>query len=273
MKPSITAIILARNEEAMIEACIRSLNWCREILVIDDSSTDATVQKAEKLGARVLSFSHPSFARKRNEALKHARGEWVLYIDADERVTPTLAKEILVMIETTDASAMKMPRENYLYGYRFEYGGWENDWVTRVFRKASLEGWTGEIHESPQVAGETVALHSPLLHLTHRSTEDNLRKSADWTKIEAELLYKAGEPPVRFFTLLRKGGMEFLRRAFFKKGYKDGLPGLIEALVQGINRAVVYIQVWELQQKPPLPDRYLEHDARLKQAWKKEKGL
>lgn len=273
MKPSLIAIILARNEASMIEGCIRTLGWCSEVLVIDDSSTDETAQKAENLGARVVKFSHSSFARKRNEAVKHAQGEWLFYIDADERVTPTLAKEILVNIETDAAPALRLRRENYLYGQLFTHGGWQNDWVTRVFKKSALQEWAGDIHESAVFSGKTVDLHSPLLHFTHRSTEENLRKSADWTKIEAELLYKAGEKPVTLATLLRKGFMEFFRRAVMWKGHRDGLAGLIEALVQGMNRVMVYIQVWEFQQKPPLPETYRKKDQELKTVWKREKGL
>lgn len=273
MKPKITAIILARNEEAMIQNCLRTLNWCDEWLVIDDSSTDDTARKAESLGARVVEFSHSSFARKRNEALKHATGDWLFYLDADERVTPTLAKEILVNIETGTAEAFRCRRENFAYGHDFTHGGWENDWVTRVFKKQALSEWAGDIHESPIFEGKTLDLRSPLLHFTHRSTEENLRKSADWTKVEAELLYRAGEPPITFLTLLRKGVMEFFRRAFKKQGYRDGLAGLIEALVQGINRTLVYIQVWELQQKPPISERYQQREQQLRALWKREKGL
>lgn len=270
MKKKITAIILTRNEEAMIEGCIRTLGWCDEILVLDDSSTDETTRKAEGLGARVVQFSHPSFARKRNEALKHAKNGWIFYIDADERVTPTLAKEILVHIETGDASAFRCRRENYAYGTHFNYGGWQNDWVTRVFQKDSLQEWAGDIHESPVFAGTSADLHSPLIHLTHRSTEDNLRKSADWTKIEAELLYKSGIKPITLLTLFRKGGMEIFRRAIQQKGRRDGMAGWIEAIVQGINRIIVYIQVWELQQKPSLPERYQKKEQEIATLWKAE---
>src|SRR3972149_8823950 len=265
MKVNVTAIIIARNEAAMITECLRTLSWCREVLVIDDSSTDQTAQQAENLGARVVEFSHPSFARKRNEALKHAQGDWLFYIDADERVTPTLAKEILGHIETGAAPVLRLARENFAYGHLFQHGGWQRDFVTRVFKKNALQRWTGEIHESPQFIGAVKTLRSPLLHLTHRSTEENLRKSADWTKLEAELLYKAGEKPVTFSTLRRKGGMEFFRRAIIQRGYRDGLAGLIEALAQGINRVTVYIQVWELQQKPPLSERYQKKDQELRQ--------
>ena len=273
MKPRITAIILTRNEEAMIENCLGTLSWCDEVLVIDDSSTDQTAQKAESLGARVVEFAHPSFARKRNEALKHAEGDWLFYIDADERVTPTFAKEVLVKIETGAAPVLSCQRKNYAYGHLFRHGGWGQDVVTRIFQKSALEDWQGVVHESPVFQGEVEQLRSPLIHLTHRSTEENLRKSADWTKIEAELLHRAGEKRVTLLTIFRKGWMEFFRRAVVKRGYKDGLAGLIEALVQGINRMIVYIQVWELQQQPSLPERYEQQEAELTELWQQEKGL
>lgn len=273
MKPKITAIILTYNESTMIEGCLNTLNWCDELLVIDHNSTDETAQKAEALGAKVVGFAHPSFARRRNEAIKHASGDWLFYIDADERVTPTLAKEILVHTETGEASALRFRRKNYLYGHLFKHGGWENDWVTRVFKKADFKEWQGDIHESPLFNGAVEELHSALIHFTHRSTEDNLRKSANWTKLEAELIYKSGIKPVTLLTIFRKGIMEFLRRAFFKKGYRDGLAGLIEALVQGMNRMMVYIQVWELQQKPDLPERYQHQEKTIQTLWRNEKEL
>ncbi|MBT4652008.1 MAG: glycosyltransferase family 2 protein [Candidatus Pacebacteria bacterium] len=272
-KMKISAIILAKDESSMIEGCINSLDWCDEILLVDNGSSDDTVIKAENLGARVISFSHPSFARKRNEGLKHATGDWIFYIDADERVTPTFAKEILVHIETGEATVLESQRKNYCYGFPFSYGGWQDDFVTRIFKKESLKEWTGKIHESPVYEGTVVKLHSSLIHLTHRSTEDNLRKSADWTKLEADLLYKAGEKPVNLFTLVRKGVMEFFRRVVLKKGYKDGMPGVIEGVVQGINRMIIYIQVWELQQKPSLSDRYSKKETEIKNLWKKEKNI
>ncbi|HEX9817775.1 MAG TPA: glycosyltransferase family 2 protein [Patescibacteria group bacterium] len=271
MKNKITAIILTYNNSAMIEACLNSLTWCDEVLLIDHNSTDQTTQKAEALGAKVINFSHPSFARRRNEAIKYAKGSWLFYIDADERVTPTLAKEIMVHAETASAAALSFRRKNYLYGKLFISGGWQNDWVTRVFQKTTFKQWRGAIHESPIFEGEAIRLSSPLLHFTHRSTEENLRKSANWTKMEAELLFKAGVPPVKFLTLVRKGSMEFFRRALIGKGYRDGLAGLIEALVQGMNRVLVYIQVWELQQKPSLPEIYQQEDEKLKSWWQNEK--
>lgn len=269
-KPSITAVIIAKNEELVLETCLVGLEWCDQILLVDNNSSDTTTQIAEQFGAKVISFSHNSFARIRNEALKHITTDWIFYIDADERVTPTLAKEIRVKIETTHFEVFTLRRENVCYGKKFLHGGWENDQVTRIFKSSALKEWQGEVHESPVFSGVAETLQTELIHFTHRSTTDNLKKTIVWTNIEAKLLAESGIAPVSFILILRKGVMEFLRRAIFFKGYKDGLPGLIEALVQGINKILIYIQVWEFQQKVSLEEKYRRKDIKIIDMWKKE---
>lgn len=269
-KVPITAVIIAKNEDLMIEGCINALLWCKEILVIDNGSTDQTVAKAEALGARVISINHPSFARLRNEGLKKASNDWILYIDADERVTPTLAKEIQVNIETNQADVFLLRRQNIFYGTELKNGGWDTDQLERVFQKSSLKEWTGTIHESPQITGKKLVLQTPLIHLSHRSTRDGLEKTMDWTQREAKLFIDQNAAPVSPLIVIRKAVMEFIRRAFIKKGYKDGQVGLIEAIVQAINRALVYIQVWEMQQNPSISETYKNIEKDIADAWKKE---
>lgn len=269
MKPSITAVIITKNEEAMLAACLDTLQWCDEILIIDDSSTDKTLHIAENYQAKIISFSHPSFARKRQEALKRARGEWLLYIDADERVTPQLSKEILVHLETNSANAYSFDRQNIFFGKTLQHGGWEKDIVTRLFRKESFKEWLGDIHETPTFYGETLHLHSDLIHLSHRDTVSGLLKTASWTPMEAELLYKAGVAPVTIFTIFRKGIMELIRRVLLKKGYKDGETGWIEGVIQAINKILIYIQIWERQQKPTIQEQYEKKEKEISMLWKK----
>ncbi|PIR61939.1 MAG: LPS biosynthesis protein, partial [Candidatus Pacebacteria bacterium CG10_big_fil_rev_8_21_14_0_10_44_11] len=129
-----TAVVIAKNEALMIEACLETLQWCTEVLVIDNGSTDATADLAEKRGAQVISFKHQSFARLRTEALKAVATDWLLYIDADERVTPELAKEIMVRVETGNWAALAFLRQNYFFGQLFRHGGWETDTVIRAFK-------------------------------------------------------------------------------------------------------------------------------------------
>lgn len=270
-RAKITAVIIAKNEEQMLSACLESLTWCDELLLIDCASTDQTLPLAEKYGARVIGFDHPSFAKIREKALESVNTDYLFYVDADERVTPALAKEILVHLENQDCQVMQINRENICYGRKFLYGNWQNDLVLRVFQRDSIKGWQGEIHESPIFSGHVCQLNHPLIHLTHRSTKENLIKSANWTIKEASLIVANKKTKkVTFLTILRKGIMEFYRRACKHKGRKDGMAGLIEALVQGINRMLVYIQVWELQEKPSLEERYHKEEMQIKKLWKTE---
>lgn len=270
---SITAIVIAKNEVKMIANCLEGLRWCDEVLVIDNGSVDATAALAEKNGARVISISSQDFAKVRNEGLKRSKSDWIFYVDADERVSSALAREILVTIEKGGVEAIQLQRQNVCYGYQLTQGGWDRDLVTRVFKRSALVEWRGKIHESPNYSGQVVKLQQPLIHLTHRSTQENLHKSAEWTIIEAELLANSNLPPVTLKTLIRKGVMEFFRRAIVKKGYQDGMAGWVEALVQAMNRVMVYIQVWELQQKPSLPERYEKIERDLVNDWSEQKDL
>jgi glycosyltransferase involved in cell wall biosynthesis len=269
--PSITAIILNKNEELMLANCIETLQWCREIIVVDTGSTDQSIDIAKKLGARVLSCKSESFADRRTFPLDHVKTDWLFYVDPDERVTPQLAKEILVQTETTVANALEMHRQNMMYGKFFNYGGWGQEFVTRIFRRKSLAGWKGDIHESPIFTGEVIRLHSSLFHLTHRNTVDGLKKTLSWTPIEADQLFAANLPPVTGMTLLRKTVMEFIRRAFLWSGRKDGFEGIIEAGIQAMNRYLVYVQLWERQQKPSLEEKYHQKELEYMKMWKKTK--
>lgn len=267
MKPSVTALIIAKNEEKMIANCLATLQWCDHVIVLDAGSDDRTPDLAKQAGAQVVHFQSTSFARKREKIASMAKTEWVFYIDADERVTPQLAQEIQVHIETTDQNALAMNRQNIMFGQAFLHGGWSPEWVTRVFRTEQLKGWEGDIHESPIFEGSAVQLHTSLIHLTHRQTTDGLQKTISWTPIEAKLLAESGVAAVTFWTILRKGLMEFWRRGIWRQAWKDGQAGSIEALIQAINRMLVYIQVWEHQQHPSLPERYDAIEKEVAQQW------
>lgn len=264
----ITAVVIAKDEAEMIAGCLSCLSWCEAVLVIDNGSKDDTADLAEKMSAKVIQFKHSSFARLRNEALKHVKTDWVLYIDADERVTPELAKEISVTLETEEVTAISFDRQNYFFGTLFNHGGWQHDRVTRGFKVSSLQGWSGTIHESPQFRGEAKVMTFPLWHFSHRKVAGGLIKSASWTGMEAELLFKANIPQVTVPVVIKKAVSEFVKRAFIRGGYKDGAEGWYEAIIQAFNRAIVYIQVWELQQKPSIEQKYSSLEKKLVQKWK-----
>jgi glycosyltransferase involved in cell wall biosynthesis len=254
----------------MIGECIDCLSWCDQIIVIDDGSVDDTVAIADSRGAKIINFKHSSFAKRRDEALKHTDTDWVFYIDCDERVTPTLAKEIMVVTETEQGSALRINRTNIYYGEKLSFGGWGDDYVTRIFKKSALQGWHGDVHESPKFSGKEVTLKTTLIHLTHRDTISGLYKTAAWTPLEANALFDAGINKVTFWTVLRKSLMEFLRRAILKKGYKEGMVGFVESTIQAINKALIYIQVWEKQQKPPISQKYQNIENEIRELWQQK---
>lgn len=267
--PTIAAVVLTKNEAEMIANCLETLRWCSEILVIDHGSTDTTPEIARRAGAKVV-VAEGTFAQRRNEALKRCKADWLLYIDADERVTPELAQEIMRVVRDGTDTAYAVCRSNILYGRVFEHGGWQDDWVIRLFKREKLQRWAGEVHEHAEIEGKTGKLRSLLVHLTHRDVISSLYKSAEWTPIEARLLFEAGAPKVTAFTLLRKTVMELLRRVVVKGAYQDGMAGWVEAWTQAMNRLLVYMQLWQLQQRPPLTERYQRFEHSIAQLWKNQ---
>lgn len=271
---TITAVIIAKDEELMLPGCLKCLEWCDEVLVIDNGSKDQTASIADQFGAQVVSFQYSSFAKLRTEALKRIKTAWIVYVDADERVTPALAREILVHLETAGKmTSLALKRTNVFYGQILTAGGWEKDVLPRVFRLENLTGWQGVIHETPEFKGELVELQQPLIHFSHRNTTDGLIKTTTWTQFEAKLLFEAGLAPVKILTILRKGLAEFLRRGVFWHGAKDGEVGWIEAIIQGINKMLIYVQVWELQRKPSLTQTYESLDNQTQAIWENQTDL
>ncbi len=255
MSKKITIVIIAKNEAENLKKLLPLLNWA-EVLVIDNNSSDETEKVINDFGVSYLKTKKDNFAEIRNLALEKVETDYIFYLDADERITNELKNEILSLVDDKSLEVAKLKRDNFFYGEKIYYGGWQNDYVTRIFRKDLLKKWNGEIHESPEFTGSEKVLKSSLWHFTHRKTEDNLRKSSEWTIKEARLLAKKEKNKVTAFLILRKMMMEFFRRYIRDKGYNDGMLGFVEALVQSINRALVYIQVWELQQEPTIERKY-----------------
>lgn len=250
-KKKLSVVIIARNEEEMIGDCLKSVNWADEIIVIDNASTDKTAMIAKKHGARVAKGPAATlrFSRLRNLGLKKATGDWLLYLDADERVTPQLAKEIPQAILGSKFTAYDIPRRNFYLGQEMRYGGAWPDHVKRLFARKKLRRWEKELHEDPVFEGKMGRLKSPLIHLTHRDLSSMVEKTKGWSKIEADLLYQAGHPPVTWWRLLKIMLLEFWQRGIKKQGWRDGTVGWIEIIFQMFSRFITYARLWEKQQE------------------------
>jgi (heptosyl)LPS beta-1,4-glucosyltransferase len=267
---SISALIIVRNEEDMIANCIETLRWANEVIVLDTGSTDRTRELAKHAGARVEQAHGKNFADWRNEIAEHATSTWLFYVDADERVTPQLAQMIQNRIHRTEIDAYTVRRHNIHYGRWMQFGGWQNDQLLRIMKKSQLKSWVGEVHEHAEIVGRVDSLEEPLIHLTHRSMYDGLKKSVEWTDTEAKLFLDAGHPPITPLRLIKIVTFDFLNRMIFKKAWKDGTEGTLEAMIQTMNRFLVYVRLWELQQKPPISQRYDRIEQEIQKQWLKK---
>jgi len=241
----ISAVIIARNEEKMIGEALDSLSFCGEILVIDNGSKDRTKEIAESKGAKVYEIRTNDFSELRNFGLSKAKGDWILYIDADERVDEDLRDSIKKTVsENSKYSAFFLKRKNYYFG--------KHEWLyieklERLFKKEKLRGWKGKLHESPIIEGEIGQLDGYILHFTHRDLESMLNKTIEWSSTEALLRYNAGHPKMTWWRFPRVMLTAFLQSYIGQKGYKAGAVGLIESMYQAFSTFITYAKLWELQ--------------------------
>ena len=243
----ISALVLIKNEQDMIEEALSQLEFADEIIVLDQGSTDNTVQLAKKFTKNIARTKIEDFGKNRNTLAQMAKGQWLLYVDADERFSLQTQAQIKNAVKSGQYSAYYFPRENYILGQNLKHGGWSPDYVPRLFKKADLIGWSGKVHETPEVSGSFGHLNAPIIHRTARSLNLMLAKSIKWAQIEAQLNFKANSPKVNSFKVLRLCGQEFLKRYILALGFLDGKVGFIAALYQALHQAMVLVYLWELQ--------------------------
>ena len=257
-KNKISVIIIAKDEEKKIGDCLKSVSWVNEIIVVDNESEDNTAEIAEKHGASVVRHKGGSYSDWRNKGLKEASGKWVLYVDADERVTPKLKSEILEILKAAKYNAYAIPRINIVLGKELKHGGFGKfDYVKRLFKGDKLKKWTGDLHEEPNflhhgklttgIKSELGHLKNKLIHIKASSLSEMVEKTNKWSEIEAKLMYEAGHPPMNMLRFLSAMFREFLFRMIKKKAFLDGSIGVIHALYQVYSKFISYAKLWEIQ--------------------------
>lgn len=246
----LTVVILTHNEEEVIEDCLRSLSYLtQDILVVDSRSSDRTVEIAKKYGAVVIDHEMENFATQRNYALGHIASNWVLYIDADERLTSEFIKEVLNLLSNyspeSNIAGFFIRRKTYYLGKDWGL----TDRVQRLFYKKKLKKWFGDVHETPKVDGEFLEVSAPILHLTHRNLSQMLEKTNKWSEIEARLRYDSHHPNMSWWRFPRVMIPAFFKSYFLEKGYGNGTRGIIEGIFQSYSMFITYAKLWELQNK------------------------
>lgn len=252
----LSVIIIAKNEEEKIGECLKSVSWADEVLVIDNDSQDNTSIISEKYKATVIDAPDRlslKYSDLRNLGLKRSKGDWVLYVDADERVSKELKSEIETKVLKENIkvpySSYAIPRRNIIFGKEFKYGGQYPDYVKRLFKKSKLNGWTGELHEEPEYKGEMGHLENVLVHEKHNNIHEMIEKTNKWSETEARLMFEAGHPKmnvIRFSTAMLR---EFYLRLVRQKAFLDGVEGIIYGIYQVYSKFISYAKLWEMQKK------------------------
>ena len=260
----ISILVLTKNEERLIGVCLESANWADEIILVDNFSTDKTLEIAKKYTDKIFQKEFEGYDKERNYALSHSRGDWIFYLDADERIAAQLREEIEQAIshQLSAFSAFAVPRKNILLGKWQKHGGWWPDYQIRLFKKTTLKAWQGELHEQPIFDGNLGYLKNPLLHLTHRDIVSMMAKTAQWAPIEAKLRLEADHPAMSWWRFVKIVKVELLSR-FLKGGWRDGVEGVIEIFYQTFSLFITYVKLWEMQRKESLDETYKKIDENL----------
>lgn len=258
----LSVIVITKNEEKMIKACLESVKWADEIILADNGSTDKTIEIAKKYTDKIIRYEGQDFAGLRNRAMEGAKGDWALYVDADERVLESLKQEILGLING-DKSAYAISRRNIIFGNEVNYGPYKNDWVIRLFKRSDFENYTGKVHETAHYKGKLGYTKNSFLHLTHRGVDQIVQKSLDWSNIDAKLRLEAGHPKMSGWRFIRIFTSEIWNQGVVRGGFFAGTVGIMDSLLQAFSMYITYIRLWELQQKKPLDQMYEDMDKQL----------
>jgi glycosyltransferase involved in cell wall biosynthesis len=239
----ITVVIPTFNEAGQIAECIRHLDWVAEVVVVDGGSTDETAALARAAGARVIVDGPRGIAAQRNTGIAAARHEWVFALDADERIGPALAKEIIAVRTSATREAYGVKRRNAFHGRVLRRGHWGNDWVVRFARREFRYGGSA-VHPGLQGLRDVGRLTQELDHTPYRDLGNHVEKLVGYGQTSGRALAAEGRR-ARWSDLLLRPAAHFSREYLARGGFLDGRMGLIQAAMGAIGGFLKYAFLWE----------------------------
>jgi len=251
--PKLSVTIITFNEENNIRDCLESVKWPDEIIVVDSNSTDETVSICREYTDHVIQREWPGFLKQKQFAQEQTTGEWILNIDADERLSPEACEEIknALIHNDTDADGFVFPRQSYYLGRWIKHGGWYPDAKLRLIRKDQGR-WTGEsLHERLVCDGSVKQLKGKILHYVYRNISHQLETVDSFSSISADIWQKKGKRH-QLLTLLVKPLVSFLITYFWKGGILDGMPGFIISVITSYYVFLKHAKLWELEKTKEL---------------------
>lgn len=249
----VTVIIAARNEAGEIGDCVRSVSWAREVLVVENDSTDGTIDEARAAGATVFRHPFTTIGAQRNAAIERATQPWILVVDADERGTPALGAEVARLVTSPPAAssggprAYRAPRRNFFFGREIRHGGWERDRPVRLF-EAALRYDERPVHEHVIVEGTAATLGEPLLHTPYATLDEYFEKLGRYSRSWAEQHFARGRRAGLADLLVRPVG-RVVSMLLLRGGWRDGMHGVVLAALAGMSVAAKYAQLWALARR------------------------
>lgn len=247
---TLTVITLTLNEEHNIGACLESARWADELIVVDSGSTDRTVAIAQSYPARVLDIAWEGYGKARNYAIQQASGDWILWLDADERVTPELAEEIRAIVgkDSPEVDGYAIARRAYFLGRWIRHSGWYPGRVVRLFRRGKACFSETRVHEQLHIDGRVASGKHDLLHFTDPDLHHYLTKFNKYTSLAAEDMDAAGR---RFAVadLLIRPPFQFVKMYVLRSGFLDGLEGFVLAVLSSAYVFAKYAKLRERQRR------------------------
>jgi glycosyltransferase involved in cell wall biosynthesis len=248
----LSVVIIALNEEDRIEDALKSCSGIAdEIVVVDSYSTDRTVEIARQYGAKIYKNKFTDYGSQKNFALEKAENQWILNLDADERVSDILEKELLKLKQIPgdpiDTNGFLINRKTFYLSRWIKHSGWYPDRKLRLFRKDKSR-WQGRIHEGLILEGNTKKINGDILHYTYRNITDHINRLNRYSHMQAEDLAKS-KKKLLYLRALILPPITFIRFYLWKLGILDGLPGLVIALVSSWSTAMKYLKAIEIKRE------------------------
>ena len=242
---AVTAVLITRNAAGRLQGCLESLAFCSEVVVVDSGSTDGTREIAQKMQARVIDKDWLGFGRQKQFAVDQASHDWVLCVDADERVSPELAASVAQALARPSAPVYRMSRRNRFLGRWLRHGEGYPDWSARLFDRRAARWSDDTVHEKVLYAVTPGSLQGDLLHESGEDLGGYLDKQNRYTTLAAQQLFDAGRT-ANALHLVASPLLRFLKFYVFRLGFLDGLPGLAHTSIGCMNSFVKYAKLIEL---------------------------
>ncbi|MBE7939305.1 MULTISPECIES: glycosyltransferase family 2 protein [Ramlibacter] len=244
----LSVIIAAKNEAHQISDCIRSVSFADEVIVLDSSSVDGTERVAREAGAQVHVTDWPGYGPQQLRGIRLATGDWVLSLDADERVSPALKDEILQAIREPRAEGYRLPRHSSFCGQFIDHSGWRPDYTLRLVRR-DLAGFTDHfLHAHMTVDGRKADLRQPIIHYSYRDLDDVLDKLNRYSRGAAIDLQRKGRRS-SLSRALASGFFAFVRTYVLRQGFRDGRMGFVLALYNAQTTYYKYLRLWMMDRE------------------------